>query len=382
MGLRDFLEERDEKNTAKIKNQVNENLAKRSAENFKNRIVERYSAYGDVVELEDGRKLLGRYYCHRGKSIGYRRLYACIGYEKFETVTHSDTDYYVSGYSGTISSSGNVDLSPDYSSVTTSWESIEKRDKVFDAYYYVKPVERGKKDTVVQLEKKFFEKGGDLYSRVKNNERIYRSKDPMDPKSCFRKIINTRRVISFVWLFVFLLLFTRLVSTMQGMGGIMSVLNSSSANIGAEIYDNYFSTNFPIVVMVAGAIGTILLLIIYQYVKDKAIMFDLKDSSCAKFIISFVVILILNIYFMQVSVWFIFLINILGVVLSLIFVIKCVGNNGKNDYARMWKFLNDPTRMSELERLAVEIDSYTQSAAYGSNVEESFSEGKGTFFIT
>lgn len=301
-----------------------------------------------------------------------------MNYEKFYAEDHSEKDYYVSSYSGTVSSSGSVNLSPDYSSVTYNWQTIEKKDSAYEENYYIKPIERGKKDTVLQLEKKFFDKGGDLYSRVKNNERLHEGYMSIDPKSCFGWIIRSRRLVSFACLFVFLLLFAYLVSVMQGMGGIVTVLSNSS-DIGSELYEYYFSTKFPIIALVAGIIVTILLLIFYQ--SRKEYVFDLESKMCTIFIVLFVFIIIFGIYFgigfLSSSVLPLFMINLLGVVVSIVFVVKCINKNDKNNYTRMWKLLNDSKRMEDLEKLAAEINSYTKIEAYKSLEGESIMEDNG-----
>lgn len=57
-----FMSDWEDRRDAERQTDANKKVAKVKAEEFKQQVVARYSQYGEVIELQDGEKLLGKYY--------------------------------------------------------------------------------------------------------------------------------------------------------------------------------------------------------------------------------------------------------------------------------------------------------------------------------
>lgn len=111
------------------------------------------SKKGDVVLRKPSkRKEINGFY----HQLGYQLVSNRQKYTTYAAKEESETHYYTSGYSGTISSSGSVSLSPDTSSYDTKYHTVrEEKEKSARIYRWIKIVPRGKKESYLQRENNF-----------------------------------------------------------------------------------------------------------------------------------------------------------------------------------------------------------------------------------
>ena len=106
-----------------------------------------------ILRKPSKRKEINGFY-HR---LGYHLVSNDEEYDTYVATSNSESSWVTSGYSGTISSSGSVSLSPDTSSVTTTWYEVEKdkEKKKVSLYRWMKIVPHGKKTDYMQREANF-----------------------------------------------------------------------------------------------------------------------------------------------------------------------------------------------------------------------------------